>query len=169
MEKSYRAVPAIPESWAGVNYRSKTEAKWAQTFDYLGWSHLYESQYLGGWHPDFVVERGDGGRIWIEVKPNLGEFWTATQRKMESSDLDKSTDVLAFVYEHVRFEERPLNFGRVGLWDTMDSDHWDWWWWDATLWWADDPVWRWGLAIPDIGRELYLSSDDVRKCGGIVF
>lgn len=44
---------AIETPYAGVLFRSRLEAKWAATFDQLGWHWDYEPEDYPGWIPDF--------------------------------------------------------------------------------------------------------------------
>ena len=169
MAKEYRNKPAKMESYGGVLYRSRTEAAWAQAFDFMGWSHTYEPELLDGWSPDFVVKMGNGGKLWIEVKPAFDTFWDAVRKKMENCRMDKERDALGFVYSQIQFNQMRIRFGRIGLWDTFDGTHWDWRWWDALLWWAEGPVNKWGLAVPDLSREILLTDDEVEQVGGIVY
>jgi hypothetical protein len=48
-------IAAIPTTYAGVRFRSRLEARWAATFDLLGWEWAYEPYDLNGWIPDFVL------------------------------------------------------------------------------------------------------------------
>ena len=66
------AIPAIPTLYAGVLYRSRTEARWAKFWRELGIEPDYEPQgyvtttgkpYL----PDFMIHAALG-RLWVEVK-----------------------------------------------------------------------------------------------------
>jgi hypothetical protein len=66
------AIPAIPTLYAGVLFRSRTEARWALFWDQLGIKWEYEPQgfvttagvpYL----PDFIVFPALG-RLWVEIK-----------------------------------------------------------------------------------------------------
>lgn len=70
-------IKVIPTKYAGITFRSRTEARWAVFFDQLQWSWSYEVegfQLKAGWYlPDFLVHidkpsEGRGDR-WIEVKP----------------------------------------------------------------------------------------------------
>jgi len=60
-------VSAKPTTYAGVNFRSRLEARWAAFFDALGWPYEYEPFDVGGYIPDFVLlgERP----VVVEVKP----------------------------------------------------------------------------------------------------
>jgi len=58
---------AIPTLYAGVQFRSRTEARWAAMFDLLRWKWAYEPFDLAGYIPDFVIE----SRLMIEVKADL--------------------------------------------------------------------------------------------------
>ena len=60
-------IKAIPTTYAGVNFRSRLEARWAAFFDLCGWKWDYEPFDLDGWAPDFLLK----GKIkaLIEVKP----------------------------------------------------------------------------------------------------
>jgi hypothetical protein len=76
-------IAAIPTQYAGVNFRSRLEAKWAAFFDLNGWAWEYEPIDFDGWIPDFLLrlemgrrpmlsgEIADGGTadIFAEVKP----------------------------------------------------------------------------------------------------
>ena len=58
--------------YAGVEFRSRLEAKWAAFFDLAGWSWEYEPHDLRGYVPDFIIHpsgRGTGPCLAVEVKP----------------------------------------------------------------------------------------------------
>lgn len=55
----------IPTVYAGIQFRSRLEARWAAFFDQCGWRWEYEPFDLPGWIPDFMLE----GRVAVEVKP----------------------------------------------------------------------------------------------------
>lgn len=61
-------IKAIPTTYAGVNFRSRLEARWAAFFDLCGWDWDYEPFDLEGWAPDFQIKRGAISAI-VEVKP----------------------------------------------------------------------------------------------------
>lgn len=63
---------AIPTPFQGVQYRSRTEARWAVFFDALGLDYRYEPELLTlstreRYLPDFWIE---DFQAWFEVKPN---------------------------------------------------------------------------------------------------
>lgn len=58
---------SIPTTYAGVNFRSRLEARWAAFFDLAGWPWEYEPFDLDGWIPDFRLI-GKKPAL-IEVKP----------------------------------------------------------------------------------------------------
>lgn len=60
---------AIPTTYAGVNFRSRLEARWAAFFDLLGWSWEYEPIDLAGYIPDFILNFKQP--LLVEVKPLL--------------------------------------------------------------------------------------------------
>lgn len=60
-------IKSIPTTYAGVNFRSRLEARWAAFFDLCGWRWDYEPFDLDGWAPDFMLK----GKVkaLVEVKP----------------------------------------------------------------------------------------------------
>lgn len=62
------SIKAIPTTYAGVNFRSRLEARWAAFFDLCGWTWDYEPIDLEGWVPDFKLTIGSVV-ILVEVKP----------------------------------------------------------------------------------------------------
>jgi hypothetical protein len=62
-------ISAIPTKYAGVQFRSRLEARWAAFFDLLGWQWDYEPIDLAGYIPDFIVSRPLGVPFLAEVKP----------------------------------------------------------------------------------------------------
>lgn len=63
------SIPAIPTQYAGVNFRSRLEARWAAMFDLLGWKWEYEPIDLDWYIPDFIVKPQYSAQILVEVKP----------------------------------------------------------------------------------------------------
>ena len=77
---------AIPTRYAGVNFRSRLEARWAAMFDLLNWRWDYEPLDLAGYIPDFVLQFSEP--LLVEVKPamTLGECTTAALRLVGAAD-----------------------------------------------------------------------------------
>jgi hypothetical protein len=69
-----RHIAAIPTKYAGCQFRSRLEARWAAFFDLCGWKWDYEPVDLNGYIPDFVLGF-DGAwpdkdlKILCEIKP----------------------------------------------------------------------------------------------------
>lgn len=63
-------IAAHPTTYAGVEFRSRLEARWAAFFDLVKWKWEYEPLDLSGWTPDFSL-RGARRNILVEVKPIL--------------------------------------------------------------------------------------------------
>jgi hypothetical protein len=62
-------IPAIPTRYAGVNFRSRLEARRAAMFDLLGWRWEYEPLDLNGYIPDFVLMFAHP--MTVEIKPAM--------------------------------------------------------------------------------------------------
>lgn len=83
-------INAIPTMYAGCQFRSRLEAKWAAFFDLMGWHWEYEPLDLDGYIPDFVIdsphESGKTFKRLIEVKPALKLVdYEPAQKKIETS------------------------------------------------------------------------------------
>ncbi len=63
------SIAAIPTVYAGVQFRSRLEARWAAFFDLLRWRWEYEPIDLDGYIPDFVLSRSGKQPALVEVKP----------------------------------------------------------------------------------------------------
>lgn len=61
------ATRGIPTKYRGVNYRSRTEARWAVFFDKVGWPAEYEPIDLKGYIPDFIISFPAGPML-VEIK-----------------------------------------------------------------------------------------------------
>jgi hypothetical protein len=59
-------IKAIPTTYAGVQFRSRLEARWAAFFDICGWAWDYEPFDLDGWAPDFMLKGAQ--KSLVEVK-----------------------------------------------------------------------------------------------------
>lgn len=60
---------AHPTTYAGVNFRSRLEARWAAFFDIVQIKWEYEPYDLEGWSPDFSIIFPSGLSTLVEVKP----------------------------------------------------------------------------------------------------
>lgn len=62
-------IRAIPTTYAGVNFRSRLEARWAAMFDLLGLRWDYEPPIdFAGWIPDFMITCRLRP-VYVEIKP----------------------------------------------------------------------------------------------------
>lgn len=81
-------IKAIDTRYAGFEFRSRTEARWAVFFDALGVDWEYEKEGFelpsGRYLPDFWLPRLNG---WIEVK---GETPTSKERRLLGELIDAS-------------------------------------------------------------------------------
>ena len=71
-------IEALPTKYNGVEYRSRTEARWAVFFDSLNITHRYEDRLLdlsdgSKYLPDFYLDEFDA---FLEVKPNSDQIVT---------------------------------------------------------------------------------------------
>ena len=69
-------IEALPTKYNGVEYRSRTEARWAVFFDSLNITHSYEDRLLdlsdgSKYLPDFYLDEFDA---FLEVKPNSDQI-----------------------------------------------------------------------------------------------
>ncbi|MGO7130384.1 hypothetical protein AB9E06_05920 [Rhizobium leguminosarum] len=85
-----RGEGVLPTTYKGVDYRSRTEARWGVFFDVLGVSFHYEPEKFtlsdGQWYlPDFYI---DDWQAFIEVKPDNDEIVTeeAAKARLLSKD-----------------------------------------------------------------------------------
>lgn len=86
-------IKAIPTLYNGTQFRSRLEARWAATFDLLGWTWEYETLDLDGYIPDFLVNK----RI-IEVKPATSfADYAEAQTKIERSGWTGEASVVGAV------------------------------------------------------------------------
>ena len=75
-------IRAIPTRYAGRQFRSRLEARWATFFDLVGWRWEYEPFDLRGWIPDFALIGAHQTSL-VEVKPvaDFGEEACRQARK----------------------------------------------------------------------------------------
>lgn len=60
---------AHPTTYAGVNFRSRLEARWAAFFDCMGVRWDYEPCDFAGWTPDFRLDERGCPPAFAEIKP----------------------------------------------------------------------------------------------------
>jgi hypothetical protein len=73
---------AIPTVYAGVQFRSRLEARWAAFFDLLRWPWDYEPIDLEGYIPDFLIRAREP--FIVEVKGRSEEISGARRKIMRS-------------------------------------------------------------------------------------
>lgn len=78
-------IDAKPTKYAGVVFRSKLEANWAELFDAIGLAWEYEPVVIPGWMPDFRIAE----KWYAEVKPvsdtrTIHESYTKAIRDFET-------------------------------------------------------------------------------------
>lgn len=84
---------AIQTTFAGIEYRSRLEAKWAAFFTLIGWQHTYEPFDGDGYIPDFLIH-GDRPLL-VEVKPAVTlRDYQAPTAKAENGLRDWNSDIL---------------------------------------------------------------------------
>ena len=90
------AIPGIPNSYKGRNYRSLLETRWAIMFEKLGWQAEYEPFELNGWIPDFILI-GKEKSVLVEVKPftHLEQYDSALEK------IDKATKGTDYEYSDI--------------------------------------------------------------------
>jgi hypothetical protein len=87
-------VTGIPTTYEGIRFRSRVEARWAATFDRIGWAWEYEPIDLAGYIPDFIVSMG-AQQLLVEVKSTIGdEDLAAAQQKIGSSGWHREAVIL---------------------------------------------------------------------------
>lgn len=80
----------IPTKYAGVQFRSRLEARWAAFFDLAKWTWEFEPPEEIGWLPDFLLIGADHV-IKVEVKPIqwVGDDYAVTRQATAIAELDK--------------------------------------------------------------------------------
>ena len=82
-------IKAIPTTYAGTNFRSRLEARWAAYFDELNIPWEYEPFDLDGWAPDFAITVL-GEQVLVEVKPaKIESIWPGGPRILKLDDAFK--------------------------------------------------------------------------------
>jgi hypothetical protein len=74
---------AIPTKYAGTQFRSRLEARWAAFFDLLAWEWHYEPFDYSGWIPDFFIGPAQPGFL-VECKPSANPTNSNAIRKAQT-------------------------------------------------------------------------------------
>lgn len=77
-------IQSIPTEYSGILFRSRLEARWASTFDGLGWPWEYEPIQLNGYVPDFILTFHKP--MLVEVKP----VFSADECREHAEKIDRS-------------------------------------------------------------------------------
>ena len=121
---------AIPTMYAGVQFRSRLEARYAAYFDLLEWDWQYEPFDLNGYIPDFYVVRGPlDTEDLFEIKPATAiddPEIAAAQAKIDNSGwfLGTPDDFRCATVAgiHPRIRSFKLN-GGLGHWGHHNTGH----------------------------------------------
>ena len=83
-------IKALPTTYNGVQFKSRTEARWAAYFDLMGVEWRYEDEAYelpsGGYLPDFYLPKHD---VFAEVKGDDGFDLKAIRKVLELSDMTR--------------------------------------------------------------------------------
>lgn len=114
--------PGIPTAYAGQDFRSRLEAKWAAMFDILGWQWTYEPFDGTGYVPDFLISSPHP--MLIEVKPAVTEadYLAPVQKITAGIGYLWTHDVLIVGAD----AQSPHGTGTAGLFVDFLHDHTDW-------------------------------------------
>lgn len=87
---------SIPTTYAGINFRSRLEAKWAAFFTNMDWRWEYEPFDASGYIPDFLVY-GRHRNVLVEVRPGVdfGDEAFASAKADLETVIDGQFDLLA--------------------------------------------------------------------------
>ena len=110
----------IPTMYAGHQFRSRLESRWAAFFDVCGWPWVYEPFDLAGWIPDFLI-----GDVLVEIKPfrRLIEFYEAI-RKAQAAMQDNPRELLLLGVAPFAFGEQTV-IGWLGEFVETPPPIWD--------------------------------------------
>ncbi len=112
-------IKAIPTRYAGVQFRSRLEARWAAYFDLIGAKWDYEPLDFDGWIPDFILPDLIECPILLEVKPMFTDWheemctmvkaveaagWRETSFDMYQTTIEKDRILAYLVLGHTPLE-----------------------------------------------------------------
>jgi len=92
-------IVAKPTAYAGINFRSRLEARHAAMFDLLGFTWEYEPECEGKYIPDFVLH-GEARDIFVEVK-SAAEYYNNRAKiiKKAQNSLPQAAELLILTDE----------------------------------------------------------------------
>jgi len=153
-------IPAIPTAYAGRQYRSRLEARWAAMFDRLGWQHEYEPYDLGKWSPDFLLRGFYGSTVLVEIKPitSFDQAVVVTEKMTAAvfeRDLQDEISALLLLGVSPISHGDGVQIGWVGepYSDAPDAD-----WHPSALAWVSDhnhPMFRADFLVPRVPGEEF--------------
>ena len=142
-----------------IEMESLTERFWASVYDTLRWAWAYEPAKLQYWKPDFRLPRWNGGNVWVEIKPNVGE-WDAVSNKEvvwkkmeEAQKVNREKDVLLFSYAKPTITDNYYYMGWLGAWTRLGEDEPLQWVWDDAVAWYSAAHDNFGLSWVNEQRE----------------
>jgi hypothetical protein len=110
---------AIPTVYAGVQFRSRLEARWAAFFDLLRWPWDYEPIDLAGYIPDFVIRAREP--FLVEVKGRTEEV-AGARAKIERSGWEGDALIVTDqLHPHEPEGNHGLVLGDLGEWIASDE------------------------------------------------
>lgn len=122
-------IKAIPTRYAGVQFRSRLEARWAAFFDLVGWRWQYEPFDLNGWIPDFALI-GHKTTL-VEVKPvdEGSDLLAATQAEIARANPGQEVLILSYftpITQAEHWDNTPILGWLYESWGDIDAPCWEW-------------------------------------------
>lgn len=149
----------IPTTYAGTNFRSRLEARWAAFFDLIGWRWTYEPFDAPGYIPDYIVHGSDS--LIVEVGSCMSEYDYRTKgTKADTAAAHLGHDVLIVGYSPVAWLHPERHQFVVGgllgeLMDDVSGPVFDW----------SDGLWARCHACGEVGIVHDYQSFHLRPCG----
>lgn len=137
-------IKAIPTLYAGVQFRSRLEARWAAFFDLCGLQWEYEPEDFHGYIPDFKLFDS----LYVEVKPISGRFPSEVIDKAYKSGMKGPLLCLG---------RKPVALDAVA-WDRPIHSS-----WIGTMEWRDEP------GESDFSRVMGILRSDARTTFSGIF
>lgn len=139
---------AIPTKYAGTEFRSRLEARWAAFFDLVGWRWEYEPIDLPGWIPDFMLTGHTN--VLVEIKPADSIDGFDLDKLHRATENDTFNHEILLLGRHPMLIQRTHAFGQIGIgWLYGYST-----WWPDTI--ADPHEAMWITHTGDRSRETRL-------------